>query len=345
MTEIAPAAPQTRRLAVLDGWRGISILLVLATHMLPLGPPSWRLANATGNIVNLSAGNLGMSLFFILSGFLITTNLLQHGNILEFGLRRVFRILPLALLFMLLVLPFLDMSHDGWLAHLSFSVNYFSQFFAKETLHLWSLCIELHFYLFIGILFALFGKKGLYALPFILLLVSMNNFMVIDGDNSGMQSHIRVDEILAGCVLALIHYDNRAKRLRYWLGRLPFALLLAILVGSCISCSFTPYWLRSYAAMAVIGHTLYRNPSPVFHFLESRFLYRVAEISYALYVIHPITIAGWLGQGSLIVKYAKRPISIAMSFGLAYISTNYYEKFFIEGGKRLSRFFQERSLR
>ena len=343
MTEHPTAAVQSHRLEVLDGWRGISILLVLAAHLLPLGPSSWRLANGSGNVMNLSAGNLGMSLFFILSGFLITTNLLQHGNTLEFMLRRVFRILPLALLFMLLVLPFLGMSADGWLSHFSFSVNYFSQFFAKETLHLWSLCIELHFYIFIGLLFALFGKKGLYALPFILLLVSLNNFMTIDGDSSGMQTHIRVDEILAGCVLALIHYDDRAARLRYWLGRLPFLLLLIILLGSCFSSTFTPYWLRSYAAMAIIGHTLYRRPSPAFDILKSRFLYRVAEISYALYVIHPITVAGWLGQGDLIVKYAKRPMSLALSFGLAFVSTHYYEKPFIGWGKNLYKFISKKA--
>ena len=84
------------RFQVLDGWRGISILLVLATHLLPLGPKIWRL--------NASTGNLGMSLFFALSGFLITKNLLEHGDIRAFFIRRIFRILPLAYLYLVIVL-------------------------------------------------------------------------------------------------------------------------------------------------------------------------------------------------------------------------------------------------
>ena len=56
-------------LAVLDGWRGISILLVLASHLLPLGPKGWQL--------NATAGPMGMALFFTLSGFLITRFLLD----------------------------------------------------------------------------------------------------------------------------------------------------------------------------------------------------------------------------------------------------------------------------
>ncbi len=55
------------RLGSLDGWRAISILGVLAAHMLPLGPSRWGL--------NALAGDAGMSLFFTLSGFLIASTL------------------------------------------------------------------------------------------------------------------------------------------------------------------------------------------------------------------------------------------------------------------------------
>ena len=68
------------RLAVLDSWRGISILLVLATHLLPLSPKSWRF--------NEMAGPMGMALFFTLSGFLITRFLLHHDSVVDFLTRR-----------------------------------------------------------------------------------------------------------------------------------------------------------------------------------------------------------------------------------------------------------------
>jgi len=67
-------------LAVLDGWRGASILLVLAAHLLPLGSKDWAL--------NHAAGVLGMALFFTLSGFLITTFLLEGQSLPEFLARR-----------------------------------------------------------------------------------------------------------------------------------------------------------------------------------------------------------------------------------------------------------------
>src|SRR5260370_7518042 len=73
---------------VLDGLRAISILLVLACHLLPLGPKVLRL--------NETAGAMGMSLFFALSGFLITSGLMKNPQIFEFLVRRLSRILPLA---------------------------------------------------------------------------------------------------------------------------------------------------------------------------------------------------------------------------------------------------------
>ena len=58
------------RLDALDGWRGVSILLILACHLLPLGPKSLQL--------NDMAGPMGMAIFFTLSGFLITRFLLHR---------------------------------------------------------------------------------------------------------------------------------------------------------------------------------------------------------------------------------------------------------------------------
>ena len=67
---------------VLDGWRGLSILFVLAAHLLPLGPKALRL--------NETAGPIGMAVFFTLSGFLITNFLIHRPNIYDFIVRRFF---------------------------------------------------------------------------------------------------------------------------------------------------------------------------------------------------------------------------------------------------------------
>ncbi|MBS0242520.1 MAG: acyltransferase, partial [Proteobacteria bacterium] len=76
------------RLPVLDYIRATSILIVLATHGLPLGPRSWQL--------NLATGPLGMSLFFVLSGFLITLKLARDPDAVAFLITRFCRIVPLA---------------------------------------------------------------------------------------------------------------------------------------------------------------------------------------------------------------------------------------------------------
>ena len=60
----APVQLVSKRIPLLDGWRATSILLVLGSHLLPLGPKVLGL--------NEAAGAMGMALFFTLSGFLIT---------------------------------------------------------------------------------------------------------------------------------------------------------------------------------------------------------------------------------------------------------------------------------
>jgi len=104
-----------QRFASLDGWRGISILLVLATHLLPLGPKVFRL--------NETTGPMGMALFFTLSGFLITNFLLHRSSVTDFLIRRLFRIIPLAWLYITIALYISSSTPDVWRAHLLFYAN------------------------------------------------------------------------------------------------------------------------------------------------------------------------------------------------------------------------------
>ena len=327
-----PEVDSKHRLKALDGWRAISILLILVTHMVPLSPRSWDIP------INKCTGNIGMSLFFILSGFLITSNLYLRGDTVTFFIRRLFRILPLAWLYLLIVLPFLTSDLATWVAHLSFSVNYFpSLFFDPVTLHFWSLCVELHFYLFIGLMFALFGKKSLYALPLLWATASIRTILFLPTvSDEWMTTHIRIDEILAGCTLALIHLDPHAQRIRQIIARIPLLLLVPLVCVASWTRFWDFYWLRGIAAMLLIGHTLYLDRPWISKALESAFLFVIAELSYALYVLHPITMIGWLGSGDTLVRYLKRPLCIALTFALAYLSTHYFEARFIALGKTLA---------
>ena len=101
------------RILELDGIRAISILLVLAAHLLPLGPARFQ--------INSMTGLMGMSLFFCLSGFLITRLLFENLDVRRFLIRRIARIYPLLILYAVLV-PGLALGRHGgdhlWLCKL-----------------------------------------------------------------------------------------------------------------------------------------------------------------------------------------------------------------------------------
>ena len=123
----------------LDGWRGISILLVLAGHLFPLGP---KYLNMNGCIATL-----GMAIFFTLSGFLITTTLLYRPSVVEFLVRRLCRIVPLAWLFTLIALTLAKVSFHYYVAQMLFFSNLPPYWLTDYTGHLWSLCVEMQFYI------------------------------------------------------------------------------------------------------------------------------------------------------------------------------------------------------
>ena len=131
------------RVPVLDGWRGISILCVLAGHMLPLGPKFLRF--------NEMIATTGMSLFFVLSGFLIVSMLSRDDNVLSFLIRRVFRIVPLAWGFLIIVLLFNGANWELWQANLLFYENLPPFYLLDHAGHFWSLCVEMQFYVAIAL--------------------------------------------------------------------------------------------------------------------------------------------------------------------------------------------------
>ena len=318
-----------QRLGVLDGWRAVSILLVLACHMVPLGPRRWDL--------NLSAGLAGMALFFTLSGFLILKTLTRDARVVPFLIRRVFRIAPLASIGAIVYLIVQRRELNAYAPHLLYYLNYDVPHITEYTSHFWSLCVEAHFYLLAAILAGLLGRSGLCLLPLIGLAVTV--LRAREGVVESILTHQRVDEILAGCTLALICVDGLGP-----IGRVIRTLLRAIhpaLWGiafgmSCLSISGPLQYLRPYFAALLVGSTL-ETPGPWHAVAGSRRVRYVAEISFALYVVHKLTMFGWMSTGSMLVKYGKRFLSLGLSFGLAHLSTFTLERFWIDYGKKLCR--------
>jgi peptidoglycan/LPS O-acetylase OafA/YrhL len=312
------------RLPVLDGLRAISILLVLATHMLPLGPKLLKL--------NDTAGAMGMSLFFALSGFLITSTLIHNSDTFEFVVKRLTRILPLAYAYTFFVFTFLlfDPKAAFWTA--SFLINYFTDYMVGGyNNHFWSLCVEMHFYIAITLTVMFWKKKGLWIVwPACLAITALR---IDDGAYIAIQTHLRVDEILSGACVATLYQNFWIRRVRYPNIVLGIAVLLWFLSSS-------PYaqwlqYLRPYTTALVLGAVLCHSNTLIADFLASRWMRYIATISYALYVIHPLTIHGWFNQGSIIDRYLlKRPISFILTFGAAHISTFYWERPWIQAGRK-----------
>ena len=313
-------------LPALDGWRGLSILLVLAAHLLPLGPKAWKL--------NYSAGILGMALFFTLSGFLITSVLLRDQNVLRFLIRRCCRIVPLAWLYFVVALSLSGASALAWLAHFLFYANFPPRQLLPLTLHLWSLCLEMQFYAGVALLVAVLRLRGLWLLPALCLLFSALRAWY--GIYASDISYYRVDEILAGCTLALVVHGRWGGALRARLARLPQWPLLALLVLSCLPQGGWLNYVRPYFAAVLVGATILAPHPRLARGLDQRFLLYLAVLSYALYVMHPLLAASWLGNGDIAEKYAKRPLLLLVLFALAHFSTHYFERWFIERGRLLA---------
>jgi peptidoglycan/LPS O-acetylase OafA/YrhL len=324
-----PTAPEHDRLQVLDGWRAVSILLVLIGHLVPI--------NAILPGSNEAASAAGMAIFFTLSGFLITRFLLDRPEWRPFLIRRIFRILPLAWLAVLILFvaqPSANISLSALASNMLFISNLPPHTLLPNGGHLWSLSLEMQFYLGIALLVACLGRRGLLLLP--LLMLAVTALRISTGQTINITTWFRLDEILAGATLALIHAGLLGDRVRNLLAGANFYLMVALAI------LFT-YWIfsplayaRPYAIAAMVGVTLWHAPGWVSRLLCSRPAAYIATISYALYVVHGMLMESWLGTGPLLEKYLKRPVLFAITFGLAHISTKYFEAYFIAIAKRMT---------
>ena len=359
MTESHPTVKNADRFQVLDGWRGVSIACVLIAHLIPLaGPRTMRLVAEPFNAAvpeflaivpeawnfNASFGYLGMALFFNLSGFLITSFLLRKDATAgDFVIRRFFRIVPLAWLYLAVTLPFSYATVETWVANYLFYANLPPKRLVPLADHFWSLCVEVHFYCAIAAIFYLLRARGLLLIPLFAVFFTLLRFF--EGIYASSITYFRIDEILAGAILALC-YHGRMGVLGNGILRvartLPQWLLVVLLVLACTKQGGWLNYLRPYFAALLIAATLLSSGTVLVRWLQNRVLAYLATISYALYVIHLGLLGSWLGTGELLEKYLKRPLLFIVLFILAHISTFQYEQRWIACGRKLSELLQSR---
>src|SRR5476651_1781217 len=156
----------TARFPSLDGWRAMSIIMVLGSHCkVTAGFPK----SLDRVFYWLFDGDLGVRCFFVISGFLITYLLLQENNqtgsisLRKFYIRRALRILPVYFAFLLAVflLQIFTPFHQPlivWIGNLTFTTDFLPT--TWTTGHLWSLAVEEQFYLLWPLLLVWIGLKG-----------------------------------------------------------------------------------------------------------------------------------------------------------------------------------------
>jgi peptidoglycan/LPS O-acetylase OafA/YrhL len=151
-----------------------------------------------------------------------------------------------------------------------------------------------------------------------------------------INTYYRVDEILAGCTLALF-YNYGAEKFKNQIGKLPTILILLTLIASAHPASEFLNYFRPYIAALLIASTIFnKRDTWLIKALKSKLLFYIASTSYAVYIIHGGLRYTWLADGDVIEKYLKRPLFLFITFLLAHFSTKYFESYCINLGKKMS---------
>jgi peptidoglycan/LPS O-acetylase OafA/YrhL len=216
----------SRRIPSLDGLRALSILLVMLGHaQSTMDAP----ASLQGFLVIVADASLGVSIFFVISGYLITGLLLNENkkygviSLKDFYIRRFFRIIP-AFWFFLAVICCLAWAgyitvtrRDAWTAFL-FVRNY--QLSTSWWIgHSWSLSVEEQFYLLWPLSLVFLGKRRATYLAVGIILISpalrILTYFLLPGwkGNIGIMLHTRADCLMFGCSAALLADSTRFQSL------------------------------------------------------------------------------------------------------------------------------------
>ena len=275
----------------LDGARGLAIGLVLAGHVMP---------------IRVAAGWVGVTLFFVLSGFLITSLLWEERamtgtvDLRQFYERRVRRLVPAFVVVsavVLLSMVVIGQAEQGIFNGLV-AASYMSNWvlaggtWLGPMSHTWSLAIEEQFYVVwpIAMLVALrYLRAGQIAVLFVALAAVIQIARVlgwatgVDPDRMAFATEFQADGLLLGCALAIVMH------LRPF--RVP-QVVRPLALGALIWIAFVvPDHLRGFGNTAVILLSTVLvaalvSPSGRDIVFENRALGRLGLISYALYLWH-----------------------------------------------------------
>jgi peptidoglycan/LPS O-acetylase OafA/YrhL len=314
------------RLPTLDGVRGVAILLVVAHNFLLLEHPAGIFGYLVDRVLNF--GWVGVQLFFVLSGFLITRGLLEDRGAPDyfrnFYTRRILRIFPLyyaTLILTFFVLPAFDFlpetvaadaPHQWWLW--LFLSNWSTPYGigGNSLPHFWSLAVEEQFYLVWPLIVRYCSPRQLIRVCFGLFVASLTircGMLLVDINAEAVyeSSLARMDALTAGAAVATAF---RLPALAPWLVAHRDRILIWTIALACVGLFVT----HGYSRILPLGQTLgYSILAMVFagliatsvaadmeqtggwaNWLRFGPLRRIGKYSFAMYVFHK-PLHDWIG--------------------------------------------------
>lgn len=321
----------------LDLLRAVAILFVLIHHI-PRLPgqyfPQWFVAIS-------DVGWSGVDLFFVLSGFLIASQVFNRiskdDSLKTFWIKRWFRTLPLyysVLLVYVVLKPLLGFPfRDNPLEYIFFFQNYFSP---TDFVQSWSLCIEEHFYIFFPILIYFFNFRKMRAFVWLIpLLISVASRFylyyftdIISADESTFahtvrfMTHNHLDGISLGVFLAKTHprWQKWGEGFKSLLGAIGFGLVFFALYQSGMYMRgqiFIYAFTLSSIGYALILISIHDKK------INQNFYYPIEKIalwSYGAYIWNHLIIRNFYHLKLNIPWYASSAIFLIISFGLAAVT-------------------------
>jgi peptidoglycan/LPS O-acetylase OafA/YrhL len=305
-------------------------------------------------------GGTGVALFFAISGYLITTLLLEERDragrisLLGFYVRRGFRILPPAYLFLVVVAM---LAGAGWLAEalrpgeLASAAFFYNNYRADRswyTAHFWSLSMEEHFYLLWPALLAGLGNRRALLAAGVLLAATLvwRPWSLVHMDSlpypALQRTDMRLDAFLCACALAiLLHGLYRVPLLKVltagWFRSLSAVVLIAVWIWTLAgSAPATGALVESAVLPCLLVSVMYWPGSRVFRILESAPLRWIGRISYGLYLWQQVFLVG--RSATTLPRAAAIFLpSVGLTFVAATLSYCLLERPLLAYGRTLSR--------
>jgi len=297
-----------KHIAAIDGLRALAVSGVLVAHYIPEG----------AHIHVLPWGSLGVQLFFVLSGYLITRILIEsadlegpgrHRKILKsFYARRFLRISPpYYLLLGLLVILGLQRDPAAMAASFFYVINFLEAANPQGSYahlgHLWTLCIEEQFYLFWPWLALLLPRRFLPSVTLGLVgFALISRFLLLSAgwDYLSVRNMptSQLDALAGGSLLAQFHTGVIPRWADGWQRRGRALLWSALTVYLCIELipvlgALKPtlgIFASAVFFIGVVDHTARGTLHPSLRWLESKPCVFVGKISYGIYLYHFISL-------------------------------------------------------